>query len=194
MCGMSAPGCKKRNALLLNLLLLCITLTPQLIASPPEPEIVSSQALGPAVDGAQCSPTSQDTDDVSKHLSELTPSTSLLSAENSRVSSEVVAEPTRKTASSPISSSGKAQGIRATGTDVDTSEHQHSIVPIHGTPEAPASRLIGDATHVSNGTGTEVDSGPKPGAKSLPAGDAKPEQLQQVCFMKSCSPVCDCAL
>ena len=189
MCGMSAPGCRKQNALLLHLLLLCVTLTPQFIASPPEAETVLSQALGRAVDGAQSPPSSQDIDDVSRHLSELTPRATLPSIERSRPSSEVQAEPARKTASSPISSPGEAQGIRLTGTDIDTSEDQHSIVSIHGTPEAPASRLIGDAVHVSNGTGTEIGSGPKPGTTSVPAGDPKPELLQQVFFMKPSSPV-----
>ncbi len=189
VCGMSAPGCRKQNALLLNLLLLCVTLTPQFIASPPEAETATSQALGHAVVGAQSQVISQDIDDVSKHISELTPSATLLSTEDSRLSSEVVAEPARKSGSSPISSTGEAQGIRPILTDIDTSEDQHSIVPIHGTPEAPASRLIGDAIHVSNGTGTEIDSRPKPGATSVPAGDPKPELLQQVLFMQPCSPV-----
>ena len=188
MRGMSAPGCRKQNALLLNLLLLCVTLTPQFIASPPEAETVSSQALGRAVDGAQSQLRSQDTDDVSEHLSELTPSATLVTVKDSRPSSEVAVEPARRAASSPISSIGEAQGSRPSGTDIDTSEDQHSIVPIHGTLQAPASRLIGDALHVSNGTGTEVDSGPRPGATSVPAGDSKPELLQQVLFMKSCSP------
>ena len=188
MCGMSAPGCRKQNARLLNLLLLCVTLTPQFIASPPDAEPVSSQALGGAVVGAQSRPTSQETDDVGINLPELTPSAALLSAEGFRPSSDVVAEPAREIASKPISSIGEAHGIRPTGTDMDTSEDQHSIVPIHGTPEAPASRLIGGAIHVSNGTGTEVDSGPRPGATPVP-GDLKPELSQQVLSVQPCSPV-----
>ena len=189
MCGMTAPGCRRQNALLLNLLLLCVTLTPHFIASPPEAETVASQALGRPVDGAQSQSTNQGTDDVSKDLSELTPSAALRSAEGSSPSSELVADPTRKAASSLISSDGEAQSVRSIGTDIEASDHQQSIAPIHGTSEASASRLIGDAIHVSNVTGTEVVSGPKPGATPTPAGDAKPELVQQVCMVKHPSPV-----
>ena len=189
MCGMTPPGCRRQNAFLLNLLLLCVTLTPHFIASPPDAETVASQALGRAVDGAQSQSIYRGIDDVSKDLSELIPSAALRSAEGSRPSSELVADPTRKAASSPISSDGEAQSVRPAGTDIEASDHHQSIAPIHGTSEASASRLIGDAIHVSNATGTKLDSAPKPGAISVPAGDSKPEQLQQVCFGKHCSLV-----
>ena len=194
MCGMTAPGCRRHNALLLNLLLLCVTLTPQFIASPPEAESVASQALGRAVDGAQSHLIHQGTDDVSKDHPELIPSAALQPAQDPGPSSEVSAEPARKAASSPISSAGVVQTVTPAGAVTEVSDKHQSIAPIDGTSETPASRLIGHAVNISNKLGTEVDSGPKPGALLVPVGDVKPEQLQQVCDCKIPALLCNCAL